>query len=39
MLTDASPELFLNAYLQGIFPMADSAEDEEYNFYAPNLER
>jgi len=37
MLTEASPELFLEAYFQGLFPMADSADDIGYNFYAPHL--
>ena len=35
MFTDVSPELFLNAYAQGIFPMAEDAEDAHYNFYSP----
>jgi len=35
MFTEISPELFLNAYSQGIFPMADDANDLGYNFYAP----
>lgn len=37
MFTDASPELFLNAYGQGAFPMADSADDPHYNFYRPDM--
>ena len=36
-LFEASPELFLNAYLKGIFPMAESAEDADFNFYAPKM--
>jgi leucyl/phenylalanyl-tRNA--protein transferase len=35
MFTDASPELFLDAYAQGIFPMADSATAPFYHFYRP----
>lgn len=37
MFTEATPELFLNAYGQGAFPMAESAEDTHYNFYRPNM--
>lgn len=37
MFTEATPELFLNAYGQGIFPMADSANDAHYNFYCPKM--
>ncbi|MEM6812274.1 MAG: leucyl/phenylalanyl-tRNA--protein transferase [Pseudomonadota bacterium] len=36
MFTKASPQLFLDAYRQGIFPMAESYDDPYYNFYAPN---
>ncbi len=36
MLIDASPELFLNAYRHGVFPMAEDADDAFYNFYAPH---
>ena len=36
MFKDASPELFLNAYSTGIFPMAEDAQDAAYNFYAPD---
>lgn len=36
MFTDVSPELFLNAYYQGIFPMAEDADDLHYNFYSPD---
>ncbi len=36
MFKDASPELFLNAYRNGVFPMADDADDLFYNFYAPH---
>lgn len=35
MFTEATPELFLNAYSHGIFPMAESSGDLHYNFYAP----
>ena len=35
MFTEATPELILEAYRQGIFPMADSAESLFYNFYRP----
>jgi leucyl/phenylalanyl-tRNA--protein transferase len=37
MFTEATPELFLNAYMQGIFPMAISASDAHYNFYRPDM--
>ncbi|MEM8833730.1 MAG: leucyl/phenylalanyl-tRNA--protein transferase [Pseudomonadota bacterium] len=36
MFVEASPELFLEGYRQGIFPMAESADDPHYNFYAPH---
>jgi len=36
MFVDASPELFLEGYRQGIFPMAEDADDPHYNFYAPH---
>lgn len=36
MLNDVSPELFLNAYRHGVFPMAEDANDASYNFYAPH---
>ena len=37
MFTEATPELFLNAYMQGVFPMAESASDAHYNFYRPDM--
>ena len=37
MFTDATPEIILNAYLQGVFPMAENAEDEAFNFYRPDM--
>ena len=37
MFTEATPELFLEAYRHGIFPMAEHAEDLHYNFYAPEM--
>ena len=37
MFTEASPEMILEAYRQGIFPMADDAESLFYNFYRPDL--
>ena len=36
MFTEATPDLILNAYFQGIFPMADSAESTHFNFYRPD---
>lgn len=36
MFTDATPEMILAAYAQGIFPMAESAEDQHFNFYRPD---
>ncbi|MEM9469297.1 MAG: leucyl/phenylalanyl-tRNA--protein transferase [Pseudomonadota bacterium] len=35
MFKDATPEMFLHAYAQGIFPMAESADDDILNFYSP----
>ncbi|HPD83002.1 MAG: leucyl/phenylalanyl-tRNA--protein transferase [Alphaproteobacteria bacterium] len=35
MFTSATPELILEAYRQGIFPMAEKATDDHYNFYRP----
>lgn len=32
---DISPEIILNAYRHGVFPMADSAQDIDFEFYAP----
>ena len=34
---DISPEIILNAYAQGIFPMADDKTDEHFNFYRPDM--
>ncbi len=35
MYTEATPELILQAYREGIFPMAESAESVFFNFYKP----
>ena len=35
MYTEATPELILQAYRQGIFPMAESAESAYFSFYRP----
>ncbi len=35
MYTEATPELILEAYRQGIFPMAESAESKFFDFYRP----
>lgn len=37
MFTEATLELFLEAYRHGIFPMAEKADDLHYNFYAPEM--
>lgn len=37
MYTDGDPELFLQAYREGIFPMADTADALFYNFYRPEM--
>lgn len=37
MFTEATPEMILVAYHQGIFPMADSADDKYFNFYRPEM--
>lgn len=37
MFIEATPELILEAYHQGIFPMADSADSTHYNFYRPDM--
>lgn len=37
MFTEASPELILDAYRQGIFPMAESAQSLFFNFYRPEM--
>ncbi len=36
MFTEATPEMILEAYAQGIFPMAESAESKFFNFYSPD---
>lgn len=33
----ATPEIILYAYHQGVFPMAESAKDKEFNFYRPEM--
>ena len=35
MLTHVTPEMILEAYRQGIFPMADSADSPFFDFYRP----
>ena len=35
MFTEATPEMMLHAYAQGVFPMAENATDTHYNFYRP----
>lgn len=35
MFTEATPELILDAYREGIFPMADTADSRHFNFYRP----
>ena len=35
MYTEATPELILQAYRQGVFPMAESAESIFFDFYRP----
>ena len=37
MFTEATPEMILHAYSQGVFPMAESATDAHYNFYRPDM--
>lgn len=37
MFTNATPEMILEAYAQGIFPMADSADSLYFNFYRPDM--
>ncbi len=37
MYREGSAELFIEAYRQGIFPMAESRDDEFYNFYRPEM--
>lgn len=35
MYTDIEPDILLQAYREGIFPMADSAQSLSFNFYRP----
>ena len=37
MFTEVDSELLLDAYRQGIFPMADKATDGHFHFYRPEL--
>jgi leucyl/phenylalanyl-tRNA--protein transferase len=37
MFTETTPELILEAYRQGVFPMAENATDTHYNFYRPEM--
>lgn len=37
MFTEATPEMMLEAYRQGIFPMADTADSQFYHFYRPEI--
>lgn len=37
MFTQATPELILEAYAQGIFPMAETATSAYFDFYRPTL--
>ncbi len=37
MYSKATPEIILYAYHQGVFPMAESADDVEFNFYRPEM--
>lgn len=37
MFTVASPDLILEAYRQGVFPMAEKETDRFYNFYRPDM--
>ena len=34
---DISPEIILNAYTQGVFPMAEDKHDAHFNFYRPDM--
>lgn len=36
-LSDITPQMMIEAYRQGIFPMAEDAADEHFNFYHPYL--
>lgn len=37
MFTEATPEMILAAYAQGIFPMAEDKNSPCYDFYRPNM--
>ena len=37
MYSEATPEIILYAYHQGVFPMAESADDKTFNFYRPEM--
>lgn len=37
MFTETDPNLILDAYRQGIFPMAESADSPTYEFYRPDM--
>lgn len=37
MFTDATPEMILAAYSQGIFPMAESIDSPDFDFYRPEM--
>ena len=37
MFTETNPEIILDAYRQGIFPMAESATSPTYDFYCPDM--
>lgn len=37
MFTETDPHLIIDAYRQGIFPMADSADSPSYDFYRPEM--
>tara|TARA_B100000508_G_scaffold134137_1_gene124604 strand:+ start:14 stop:667 length:654 start_codon:yes stop_codon:yes gene_type:complete len=37
MFAEATPEMILHAYSQGIFPMAENKTDGHYNFYRPEM--
>lgn len=36
MFTEVTPEMILEAYRQGIFPMADTADSSFFHFYRPD---
>lgn len=37
MFTETDPDIIMEAYRQGFFPMADSAESPFYHFYRPEM--